>query len=620
MKLEALMKLLLYIYVFLTVTIPVCGVELNSFNRNALDLRKRLIDAKNSFKFKEPDFGKPEINAAESVFIIKDKRSSISGFYTSLWGVPAGITIASAIINMQKPVITDGKGNSYEIKSMLVLPGQDIVIFELNKPGALKPLPLAYNLASFPVNSPISAYGNDQGRGVIAKSDGVIRSIEQQKIEISPKLVPGNCGGPLLCRDNVIGVLTWPRRSVPARLNLEGTLFEGKTGYLEKYYGAPKSFAVRLDAIVPAKSEIFDPVSGAKDIKVLNELKDANNQALAYKIKIMEALLQGKSSEKLIRSAWALVHMKQDLRKPIEDCYSQLSFDPNQYTCSNKMSAKLFLEQLEIYRRNSCTWGFEELFTSQDPDFLKEFLPLVKKLKRHFQVPPKCRYCKGKGYRMVEIDNPEYARDKMKFAFNTVYLKCEYCNGTGKVPVSRYYYVLENKQAADKIFKPLKISFLGFTPGSDKSASRHETSRMLFVERIVSDISSTYIYNKSPRFSLANSVALNYVLGKLQEVKIFFPYNKELYQYMKTSLEKKYGKLSWETGDKSTFCGIDKPDYRITIGWTFRVSAKNKLETLLYVSCKHKELSQAKCAFERLKHTVGKIKGSTRKNKSEFGF
>lgn len=139
---------------------------------------------------------------------------------------------------------------------------------------------------------------------------------------------------------------------------------------------------------------------------------------------------------------------------------------------------------------------------------------------------------------MVEIDNPEYQHNKMKFAFNTIYLKCEQCHGTGKVMVSKYYYTLKNKQDADKMFNPLKMKFLGLTPGSEKSASKTETGKMLFSTRILSDISCTYFYNSNPRFKLNNSVVLNYVLGKLQEIRIYFPYSKELYQHMKKRLKK----------------------------------------------------------------------------------
>ena len=356
--------------------------------------------------------------------------------------------------------------------------------------------------------------------------------------------------------------------------------------------------------------------NAAKDIRFIQELKKANNSALDYKKKIMKIILKGKSSEKSEKSAWALIHRNQYLRKTIENYYYKLSSDPNQYNCSNKTLQKQLLEQLLIYRHNACTWDFEELFNSKDPVFLRKIIPLFQKLKRHYPIIPKCKFCKGKGYRMVEIDNPEYQQNKMKFAFNTIYLKCEQCYGTGKVMVSKYYYTLKNKQDADKMFKPLKIKFLGLTPGRDKSASKTETGKMLFSTKILSDISCTYFYTSNPRFKLDNSVVLNYVLGKLQEIRIYFPYSKELYQQMKRNLEKKYGKFTWETEDKSTFCEIEKPDYRITIGRVYKISNKFKLKSSLYVSCTHKELSKAKCAFNRLRYTAQKVKDFSLKTKS----
>jgi len=612
-------KLLLYIHIFFAITISISAAvipEEKNFNQNALELKRKLINAKNLFKLKVINPDKSKINPSESVFIIKDKNSSGSGFHTSLWGIPVGITTTHVIATMQKPIIIDGKGNSYKIKAMLALPEDDIVIFELNNPGIMKSLPIAYNIASFPVNSPICAYGSSQDKGIITKLNGTIQSIENKKIKISTKLVSSNSGGALLCKDKVIGVLTYPAQSIPDMSNLQGTLLEGKNSYLEKYYGASKCFGIRITSIDPAKSEVLNPLSAAKDIEIIQELKKANDKALDYKIKIMEIIQKGKSSGKLIRSVWALVHRNQNLRKAIEACYSQLSTDPNQYICSNKTLEKQLIEQLSIYRRNACMWDFEELFTSKNPVFLKKFMHLVKKLKRHFQAAPKCKSCKGKGYRIVEIDNPAYRTNKMKFAFTTTYLKCEQCYGTGKVMVSKYYYVLRNKQDADKMFKPLKIKFLALTPGKNKSVSRSETRKMLFSGRIISDISRTYFYNKNPRFKLNNSVALNYVMGKLQEIRIYFPYSKELYQHMKKRLEKKYGKFTWETEDKSTFCELDKPDYRITIGWVYRISAKFKLKPSLYISCTHKELSKAKCAFNRLRYTAGKVKDFNLKTKS----
>ena len=362
---------------------------------------------------------------------------------------------------------------------------------------------------------------------------------------------------------------------------------------------------ILVSAATPKEKNSFD---AAKDIKIIQELKKANDNALNYKKKIIKRILKGKSSEKLNKSAWALIHKNQYLRKTIEEYYYKLNSDPNQYNCSDKTLEKQLLEQLLIYRHNACTWDFEELFNSKNPDFLKKVIPLFQKLKRHIQLAPKCKFCKGKGYRMVEINNPEYRQNKMKFAFTTTYLKCEHCYGTGKVKVSKYYYTLRDKKDADKMFKALKIKFSGFTPGSDKSASRTEAGKMLFSGRIISDISDTYFYYKNPRFKLNNSVTLNYVLGKLQEIRIYFPYSKELYQQMKKRLEKKYGKFTWETEDKSTFCEIDKPDFRITIGIVYKISNKFKLQTSLYISCTHKELSKAKCAFNRLRYTASKVK------------
>jgi len=351
------------------------------------------------------------------------------------------------------------------------------------------------------------------------------------------------------------------------------------------------------------------------DNKFIEELKKANDKALDYKKKVMKIILKGRSSEKLNKSAWALVHRNQYLRKAIEGCYSKLKSDPNEYKFSDKTLDKQTLEQLSIYHRNACTWDFEDFFSSKNPAFLKKVIPLFQKLKRHIQIAPKCKFCKGKGYRMVEINNPEYSKNKMKFAFNTTYLKCEQCHGTGKVMVSKYYYNLQKKQDADKLFKPLKIKFLGLTLGKDKLAAKSETGKMRFSGKIISDISRTYFYGKNRRFKLNNSVALNYVLGKLQEIRIYFPYSKELYQQMKKDIEKKYGKFTWETDDKSTFGEIDKPDYRITIGIIYKISNKFKLQTSLYISCTHKELSKAKCAFNRLRYTASKVKDFSLKTK-----
>lgn len=621
------MKLLLYVYIFFVITISIHAAltpEEKKFNANALDLKKKLIEAKKSFKFKTIIPGKSKIKVSESVFVIKDKNSSASAFYTSLWGVPVGITNTNAIATMQKSIISDSKGNYYKIKSMLALPEQDIIIFEITAPGTLKPLTIAYDLASFPVNSPTLSYGNQQVQGVITKVKGLIKNITKRKIEISNAIVPSSSGGPLICKNKVIGVLTYPAQSIPGKLNLQGTLFEGKNIYLEKYYGPPKISGIRINAINPDQSEIFNPISNAGDIKVIKELRKANNKALDYKIKVMKIILKGKKAQKKqLRSVWALVHMNKNLKKAVAGFYSRLSVDPDKYTCSNKVLKKRFREELSIYRRNALLWDFEEIFSSQAPAFHKKFISIVKKLKRRLQLAPKCKSCKGKGYHMVEINNPAYLKNKMKFAFKTTYLKCEKCHGTGKVIVSRYYYTLKKKQYADKISKPLKISFLGFTPGKAKADSWTETRKMLFMEKVRSDISTTYFYNKNPRFRLANSLALNYVMGKLQEVKIYFPYSKELYQQMKNRLEKKYGKFTWETKDKSTFCQIDKTDYRITIGRIYRISAKSKLTNSLYISCKHKELSKAKCAFSRLRYTASKVKDFKLKinnNNNKTGF
>jgi hypothetical protein len=614
------MKLLSYIYISFAVLLSVYAQTIEKakdFERNSLELKKKLIEAKKSFKFKEPESTNDSAaDITDSILTVKDhdEKPSGSAFYASLWGVPVVITNVNVITAVNNPLIQDPKGNSYKLKSMLAFSEDDIAIFELESPGLLPPLELGYNLSSFSVNTKIQAYGNDSEKSIITPIDGTIKDIKKNKIDISSKITPGYNGGALVCENKVIGLLTYPLKCNPDNSNLQGTLMEGKNIYLEKYCGSPQCFGIRLDSINPDEAEVLDPLSSVNDLKIIRELREANNKALSHKIQFIDLLLEKKKDAKIIKSAWALVHMNKALRKSIEECYNQLSIPPEKFSCSNKVLQKLFSEELAIYRRNCCMWDFEELFTSQNPDFMKKLISVTANMKRHFQLPPKCKTCNGKGYRMVEIDNPKYATNNMAFAFKTVYLKCEECNGTGKVMVSRYNYVLKNKKYADIICKPLKINFAGFVPGTDKFNALPETRKMLFLQKITSDINNTYIYRKSPRFRFSKSVVLNFVLGKLQEIRIYFPYSKEMYQYMKNSLEKKYGKFTWETEDKCTFGRIDAPDYRISIGWGYTVSEKFKLQNILYVSCKHRELTKAKTAFNRLRYKFSKVKDFRLKN------
>ena len=539
-------------------------------------------------------------------------------------GSSGRITNAHVIATMQNPVIMDGKGNSYEIKSMLALPERDIVLFEFKNPGNLKPIPITYNVASIPINSNIYAYGNSQGEGVITKLNGTLQGVGPQKIEITAGIVPGNSGGPVIYQNRLIGVSTYMTRSEAGSWTLQGTRFERRSSIFGNKYGGIRRFAARIDSINPEQTEILNPISSAEDTEIINELKEANNAASNYVFKEIKGYLKClkvvKITDKLLMQTLCLACTNDNLRKTIENCYSKLRIDPNKYNCSNKILGKQLLEQISIYRRNSCLWKFEELFSSREPIFVKGFAVVVRNLKRYYKKPQRCPVCKGKGFLLVEKELSPRDDGKLSYSFKTIRNQCKECNGKGFIQKCKYYYILRNKQYADKIYTKLPVSFLGFQLGATFAESRNEIKRMKFSARIIWDINSTFIYTKSPRFPLADALVLNFVFGKLQEIRIHFPYTKNLYQQMKDRLGDKYGKIVWETEDKSSFCRIDNPEFAITIGVRYILSEGQEPKTSLFVSCKHKKLSNAKFLFNKLRYTASRVEDFKIEKPEDTGF
>ena len=574
------------------------------YNQDASNLKQRLINAKKAYKSQKNISKSVAINIIKSVFVIKDKFSTGSGFFTSLWGIPVGITNAHVIATMQKPSIMDGRGISYEIKSMLALTDRDIVIFELKNPDGLRPIPMLHQVHTVPINSTIYAYGNSQGHGVITKLSGRIQGIGPAKIEITAGIVPGNSGGPVIYKNNVIGVSTLMTRSAAYDWRLEGTRFAQKTNiWGTKVQSGIRRFGTRIDSISLNKVKILNPITGSRDIEIIQELQAANNAATQSLVDKMKTLKNVKNLS--IENYQKRLFNNKDLEKMLEDCYEKMRLNPDSCSSSNKLLETALRKQLSIYRAYSYLWNFQELFASKNPYFKTNFVGIIKNLKRYYQKPQKCRLCKGKGFIVIERDvNDNTVSKKMISKYSTYNQKCQNCNGTGSLKRSPYYYKLKNPKYADKIYTPSKIKFLGFRPGATNVASHRERRKMIFSHRFRENINNTYFYTKNPRFPLSSITKLNFVLGKLQEIKIYFPDSIGRYQQMKNRLEDKYGKTTWESSGYFAFSQIDKPTYSIMLA---RVPDKDKYA--IVVTCKHRKLSNAKYLFNKLRRKTSRIKG-----------
>ena len=599
--------------------------EEKAFNEAALDLKNRLIQAKASYKAPRNKDVKLKFNPNESVFIIRGKSSTGSGFYANLWGIPVGITNAHVIATMKNPKILDGKGKSYKLKSMLAMPERDIVIFELKNAEGIKPLPVMNDVSVIKINTDLKAYGNSQGQGVITCLNGKLQGIGPKKIEISATIVPGNSGGPVISQNKIIGVSTYlyQRRRAKSGSN-SSPLDSNFWGRFSKI----RRFGTRIDSINPAIAEVLNPVSTAIEVEMVQDLKEAN---LNMKTNIIESIKQQLKARKVRSQAEYYAALMQILKNSktshaVEKCYSKINEDPTTYKCNNMVVARQLDNQLAIFRSISSFWDIQEVFSCRDPKFQKDFFEALKHLKRFYQKPPRCKECKGSGFKLIELkyqfkDNSG-ARGiaQVNKAYRTLRFRCPFCSGTGFQDGSRYYYKLVNRKLAVKYYKRLDLSFLGFRPGSSWYGSRGATRKLRFAEKRRSDINDTYFYSKNPRFPQSKSTKLNFVFGRLQEIKIFFPYSKETYSSIKKKIEDKYGKFTWESPDHASFCQMNTPEYNITIGQNFTINKNIQPEKQLFVSCKHKALSNAKFLFNQLRRTGTKPeKFAIKKKKKKSG-
>ena len=598
-----------------------------AFNEAALALKNRLIQAKASYKAPKNKSVKLKFNPNESVFIIRSKSSTGSGFYAKLWGVPVGITNAHVIATMKNPKILDAKGKCYKIKSMLAMPKRDIVIFELQNPEGIKPLPIMDDVSVMKINTALKAYGNSQGQGVITCLDGKLQGIGPSKIEISATIVPGNSGGPVISQNKVIGVSTYLYQSQPVKSKSKSSRqhinFWGRFSKIRR-------FGTRIDSINPAITEVLNPISTAIEVELVQNFKEANSN---MRTNIIESIKQQLKARKVKSQAEYYAAFMQILKNSktshaVERCYSKIKQDPTTYQCENLVIGRQLSNQLAVFRSISSFWDIQEIFSCRSSQFQKDFFKTLKYLKRSYKKLPRCKQCKGNGFKLIELtyrfkDNSGRREvSRVNKAYRSVRLRCPFCSGNGFQDGSIYYYKLLNRKLAVKYYKRLDLSFLGFRPGSSWNRTRKAMSKLKFAEKRRNDINDTYFYSKNPRFPLSKRTRLNFVFGRLQEIKIFFPYSKELYRNTKKKIEDTYGKFTWESPDRSSFCQMNTPEYSITIGHNFTINNKIQPEKQLFVSCKHKALSNAKFLFNQLRRTGTNPKKFTlkKKNKNSAGF
>jgi S1-C subfamily serine protease len=546
----------------------------------------------------------------QSVFVIKGSNGSGSGFFTSLWGVPVGITNAHVYADMEAPVVLDGSGVTRNIKSSLILKDRDIVIMELDNADGINPLPIQYQAARVPLKLKVYAYGNSLGDGVITKEQGNLQGIGPLKIEMDAGIVPGNSGGPVIlsCNGKVIGVSTYIKRSSGLDWYLKGSKYSRHSNSDKDIV---RRFAYRIDNIDLNKCEILNMVTRAKDIKAIEALRTAN----AYASKTLKE-----------NDFTTLVNT-------MSDKYYALQFNPNEYQCGSQFLQDKYSKQLNFFRILSILLEIEEVFPSKNETLQNNFKEIMSNLSKKRIKPVRCKPCKGRGYIIERFDkygrpykpvktNPAMRRYEQSSCNNRVlepqthskYIKCERCNGTGWYSKSKYFYTLNKDFDITNKIKCSNIDYMGFVPGVGKKNCNDPVRGLKFDSKAVYDIVEAYYFKGNKRFSRARETQLSFVLGRLQKVKVLFDYTPQLYQKLKSDLIQKYGNPKWEVNKVYDTCCFVGKDY-----WIKLQAVKNGKDKYIFTSCKHPELSVMRFLFTRTNNnTLNRNKYLSSKTDSGF--
>jgi len=406
--------------------------------------RGRLLAVLLTLTFFSPVWAQEARQLIRSVCLLKSPQGSGSGFFTSWEGKDVLVTNNHVILEMADVKILDINGRSYRFDTVYTSPKRDLAIIPLERDNLadMPNLPIHAAPDRLAAGSPVTAYGDSLGDGVIVGTSGKYLGIGPEVLEVDAPFVPGNSGGPVVAdrTDEVIGVSTYCRILASPRAVTTGSRFEAR-----RFKPSVRRFATRLDNL---RLDDFEKVD-------LNEIRQ--DQA-AYRpiAEVYDTLpriggfyqLQSYlfKNDPAMPDRWHTTYLRQEAYR--------------KYKFINELRKILLPGRTEAIPQD------DEL-CHQIRKAWRDELPGVA-VKTRPELTRKCFLCHGHGKMRVDIPEAEMNKRRMQATFRME--PCPLCGTTGKLtirPAVRYAVpTAKFLQQLGKEIKPEDKAFCGFKVGA----------------------------------------------------------------------------------------------------------------------------------------------------------
>ena len=380
---------------------------------------------------------------SRSVCLLKSPQGSGSGFFARWEGRDVLVTNNHVILEMADVKILDINGRAYRFDTVYASPKRDLAIIPLVRDNLadMPNLPLHPAPDHLAAKSPVTAYGDSLGDGVIVGTSGKYLGIGPDVLEVDAPFVPGNSGGPVVAdrTGEVIGVATYCRIISSPRAVTTGSRFEAK-----RLKPSVRRFATRLDSLrlddfekvnqdqIRQDQAAYRPIAEVYD--ALLKMYDFY-QAQSYLAKHAPAMPDRWHTTYLRQEAYRKYKILNELRKILL---------PGR--------AEAIPQDSELYHHIRTAWRNE--------------LPNVT-VKNRPELTRKCFLCKGYGKMRVDLSKTELNENRMQASFRME--PCSLCGSTGKLtirPAVKYAVPSTNfLQQLRKEIKPEDKPFCGFKVG-----------------------------------------------------------------------------------------------------------------------------------------------------------
>ena len=409
------------------------------------------------------------IPITRSICLLKSPSGSGSGFFFQWNNQDVLVTNNHVILELPDVRILDINGQEYKYDTIYASPDRDLAVIPLDRTNlyAMPALQLHNHPDLLPLNTPVTAYGNSLGDGVIVRANGKLLGIGPEVIEVDATFVSGNSGGPILDDKSgrVLGVATYCRILKSTKDSAIGSRFEAT-----RYNPKIRRFATRIDNIKLESFEKLDLAQIKQDqiaIKELNSVFDKINQIFDAPESVRQTIFKLreilKSCQWTMPVKWHSTYMKKEAQ--------------NKWNIISNIRSKVGVTS--SIRTNEDITPED----SEKQEFNRKISQILSKHRSAFRISTKkavsikCVYCSGNGVIRIHSNSDENQLGSIHdgnfshaMKSSEKYEKCPVCNKKRLhiirpeqkiVQASQPFY-----QELTNIITPAKQKFCGFQIGN----------------------------------------------------------------------------------------------------------------------------------------------------------